>query len=111
VAQRESADASLRAFKEGFPDVTPLEVAAILKEVSDLETLFAEQSERLQTLLRSDPTTIAKLQEQLVLVKTDVNQWTDNVFILRQFICNKLNAPEESVNKTFGIPQDFDTID
>ena len=109
--QCSSAEDSLQALRSELPGVTGLDVAKVRKEVSELETLHGEQSERLQRLVRSDPSTIAKLQEQLSEVKANANRWTDNIFILRQFICNKMNVAEESVNKTFGIPQDLDCIE
>lgn len=94
-----------------YASVTPISVAEKAKEVSELEERKLELDKRLSKLLRSSPAAMGKLKEDLNLVEGMVNAWTDNICILRQFLCSKLGVAENVVNESFGIPEDLDVID
>ena len=91
--------------------MTPMGIAECLKTVWDMEAEHATLESRLTQLLKSDPETISRLQNQVDAAKLEANMWTDNIFILRQFVCNKMGVAECVVNDAFGIPKDIDLID
>ena len=93
------------------PDVTPMKLAECARELSDLDARQKKLESELNHLLKSDPATISRLHKHLIATKEAVNVWTDNIFILRQYICSKLKIDEGTVNEGFGIPQDIDLID
>ena len=91
--------------------MTPLVAAQCMKEIAELDGMQLDLQSRLEFLLKSDPLTIAKLHDQIRDLTLMNNMWTDNIFILRQFICNKMMVSESVVNEGFGIPQDLDLIE
>ena len=94
-----------------FPDLSEVEVLKSTREVSDLEGKLGELQRNLTELLRSDPATLAKLANEVDEIKNAANVWTDNIFILRQNICSKLNVGETLVNEMFSVPSDLDLIE
>lgn len=97
--------------KAEFPDLSEVEVLKSTREISDLEGKLGELQRNLTELLRSDPATLARLANEVNEIKNAANVWTDNIFILRQNICNKLNVGETLVNEMFSVPSDLDLIE
>ncbi len=81
------------------------------KELSDLEGKLGDLERQLTQLLRSDPAALAEFERTIESTKKRVNEWTDNIFILRQFVCSKMGSTESYVNEIFGIPGDLDIVD
>jgi hypothetical protein len=111
VSQKQSLESSLASMKPEFPDLSELEVIKSTREVSDLEGKLCELQKNLTELLRSDPETIARLVREVDEQKQATNVWTDNIYILRQYICGKMNVCENFVNQMFSIPDDLDLIE
>lgn len=78
-------------------------MAEISKNVSQLTSDCNETETKLNSLLKSDPITIAKLYESVQSLTKRINAWTDNIYILRQFLTNKLGVTTQMVNSEFGI--------
>ena len=97
--------------KREFPDLSEMDVMKSSREISDLESKLSELEKSLTELLRSDPETIAKLDKQVQEVKEAANVWTDNIYILRQYICSKMGLGESMVSEMFGIPADLDLLE
>ena len=97
--------------KNNHPDFTEMDAMKLSREISDLECKKLELEKRLTELLKSDPETIARLGEQLQDLKESVNIWTDNIFIIRQFVCSKMGISESYVNEAFQIPPDLDLLE
>jgi len=108
LRQREKEIAELRA---KFPSVTAVSVAQKTREVSDLEVKKADLEKRLNKIVRSNPEAVAKLNAEVKSLTRIANTWTDNIYILRQFLCSKLGVAESLVNESFEIPEDMDLID
>ena len=79
--------------------------------MSELEVKASTLQTQLEHLLKSDPATIREIADSVKSTIAKANMWTDNIFILRQFICNKLKIDESMINKEFGIPEDLDLIE
>ncbi|KAL8207172.1 UNVERIFIED_CONTAM: Meiotic nuclear division protein 1 [Gekko kuhli] len=45
------------------------------------------------------------------VAKEAANRWTDNIFSVKSWAKRKFGFEESKINKTFGIPEDFDYID
>jgi hypothetical protein len=87
-----------------------LDLAESRRLVSELEQKVSEISLHLSTLLKSDPATINKLKQAINSTTLAANVWTDNIFILRQYLTRR-GVLEEDVNREFNIPEDLDTFD
>lgn len=44
-------------------------------------------------------------------LKSAINRWTENIYILKSYIKNKFQMDNDTIDKTFNIPQDLDYID
>lgn len=103
--------ARLAELKVANPCVTALEVATSLKQVSELGAQCAELEKVLNGLRQSDPAAIAALHTRLKKAKQKVNMHTDNIFVLAQFLSNKMGVGMDEIKAEFGIPADIDFLD
>ncbi|KAL4714883.1 hypothetical protein ACJJTC_012555 [Scirpophaga incertulas] len=71
------------------------------------ETLKKE----LQKYRDSDPEYIAQLKKEVQDLKTEVNRWTENIFILKSYVKNTFQIEGEAVDESFEIPKDLDYIE
>lgn len=94
-----------------YPAVNPASVEEKARKVSYLERERVELENRVKKLVRSNPEAIEALGAEVKRLTGFVNTWTDNIYILRQFLCGKLGVPESVVNESFGIPEEMDVID
>jgi peptidoglycan hydrolase CwlO-like protein len=88
-----------------------MRLAEAAKELSELQAKQSELESKLNDLLKQDPETISRLSSQRDEIKAQVNMWTDNIFILRQYITGKLGVSSSTINEAFSIPDDIDVID
>lgn len=91
--------------------MTPLALSEIRRENAELKSSQLQLEAQITELLKSDPGTASRLQADLVALKARANMWTDNIFILRQFVCSKLKMRESVLNEWFDIPPDLDLIE
>uniref|UniRef100_A0ACB8E7X6 Uncharacterized protein n=1 Tax=Sphaerodactylus townsendi TaxID=933632 RepID=A0ACB8E7X6_9SAUR len=45
------------------------------------------------------------------VAKEAANRWTDNIFSVKSWAKRKFGFEDSKINKTFGIPEDFDYVD
>lgn len=110
-SQEKSAKENLLSLKKKYPKVTELDNMKLIKETSELQTKQAHLQRELSLLQRSDPATIRKMQDDIHRMKESTNSWTDNIFIIRQFLSSKAGISESQINEMFGIPDDLDLVD
>jgi len=94
-----------------YPDLTEIDALKLSKEISEFEYKKDELDKQLTELLRNDPETIARISAEMSELKTAANIWTDNIFILRQFVCSKMGISEAYVNEALQIPADLDLLE
>lgn len=109
ISQKEAFLAEVS--RRGKEEKSLTKVDALHTDVCVLEAECGDLQATLRSLLKSDPATIEALEGSIRDFVLRANQWTDNVFILRQFVSAKLGVPEAEVNRQFGIAQDFDLLD
>ncbi|KAM3937910.1 meiotic nuclear division protein 1 homolog [Leptodactylus fuscus] len=84
------------------------------KLAEELQTL-RQQREQLMTELEKykecDPDVIDEIREANKVAKEAVNRWTDNIFSVKSWAKKKFGFEESKIDKTFGIPEEFDYID
>uniref|UniRef100_A0A8C5QDD2 Meiotic nuclear division protein 1 homolog n=1 Tax=Leptobrachium leishanense TaxID=445787 RepID=A0A8C5QDD2_9ANUR len=87
------------------------ERSRLAKELTSLR----HQNEQLKTELEKykecDPDVIEEIRQSNKVAKEAVNRWTDNVFAVKSWAKKKFGFEESKIDKTFGIPEDFDYID
>ena len=91
--------------------MTPYVISEILKENAELAVTHASLEDELNIILKSDPQTVARLESELENLISLANKWTDDIFILRQYVCSKLKIRESILNDWFNIPADLDLIE
>ncbi|KAI5185419.1 hypothetical protein NEHOM01_0834 [Nematocida homosporus] len=58
----------------------------------------------------NDPTRIASLKEEIQAITQEINIHTENIFTLRAYLISNFNAEPATIDKSFNIPADLDTI-
>ncbi len=110
-SQEKSANDCLVALKKKHPKVAEVDNMKLVKDISDLQSHLTQLQSELSLLQRSDPATIQNMIDQIHCMKEFTNSWTDNIFIIRQFLSNKAGIAECQINEMFGIPADLDLIE
>uniref|UniRef100_A0A2K5REW5 Meiotic nuclear division protein 1 homolog n=1 Tax=Cebus imitator TaxID=2715852 RepID=A0A2K5REW5_CEBIM len=58
-----------------------------------------------------DPQVVEEICQASKVANEDDNRWTDNIFAIKSWVKRKFGFEENKIDKTFGIPEDFDYID
>ncbi|XP_026756075.1 meiotic nuclear division protein 1 homolog [Galleria mellonella] len=84
------------------------------KETLELLENMKKEEEKLKKELQkyrdSDPEYIAQLKTDNENLKTAINRWTENIYILKSYIKNTFQMENEVIDQSFGIPADLDYI-
>ncbi|ELU07005.1 hypothetical protein CAPTEDRAFT_204610 [Capitella teleta] len=83
----------------------------ILMQLAKKEAELHELKSELEKYRECDPEVMQQMKEDVVVAKEAVNRWTDNVFSVKSWIKNKFSFDDSTIDKQFGIPEDFDYID
>ncbi|KAG8592439.1 hypothetical protein GDO81_000498 [Engystomops pustulosus] len=84
-------------------------------ELSEELSSLRQQKEGLRTELEKykdcDPDVIDEIRKANKVAKEAINRWTDNIFSVKSWAKKKFGFEESKIDKTFGIPEEFDYID
>ncbi|KAG6450634.1 hypothetical protein O3G_MSEX006694 [Manduca sexta] len=84
-------------------------------EILSLLEMVQKQEDNLKRELQkyrdSDPEYIAQLKTEIGDLKSAINRWTENIYILKSYIKNTFQMESNVIDQSFNIPQDFDFID
>eukprot|EP00055_Hartaetosiga_balthica_P001286 m.138198 g.138198 ORF g.138198 m.138198 type:complete len:205 (+) comp13611_c0_seq1:102-716(+) len=83
----------------------------ILAELEEEEKKQEEFDIELQQFKDSDPELLEKKESDTKIAKEAANRWTDNVFAIKSWCQRKFNIDPNTMDKQFGIPTDFDSIE
>lgn len=58
-----------------------------------------------------DPESIRKMGEDIAVLKTGADRWTDNIYGIQSWVTNKFSLEKAAFNKQFEIPEELDYIE
>uniref|UniRef100_A0A4W3HWP0 Meiotic nuclear division protein 1 homolog n=1 Tax=Callorhinchus milii TaxID=7868 RepID=A0A4W3HWP0_CALMI len=85
--------------------------AAVLKEYAALQKQRNHLKAELEKYQECDPQVIEEMRQFNKIAKDAANRWTDNVFAVKSWAKKKFGFEQNRIDKTFGIPDDFDYIE
>ncbi|XP_058955213.1 meiotic nuclear division protein 1 homolog isoform X2 [Pocillopora verrucosa] len=83
----------------------------ILEELTQKEKLCKELEQELERYRECDPEVLENLQKETLMSKEGANRWTDNVFTIKSWCERKFGLEKKMIDKSFGIPEDFDYVE
>lgn len=83
----------------------------ILEELTQKEKLCKELEQELERYRECDPELLENLQKETLMSKEGTNRWTDNVFTIKSWCERKFGLEKKMIDKSFGIPEDFDYVE
>ncbi|XP_055061441.1 meiotic nuclear division protein 1 homolog [Misgurnus anguillicaudatus] len=83
---------------------------ALLKKLVALKDQRDQLKADLEKYKECDPEVVKEIRNSNVAAKEAVSRWTDNVFAIKSWAKRKFGFEDSSLNKAFGIPEDFDYI-
>uniref|UniRef100_A0A2K5CU20 Meiotic nuclear division protein 1 homolog n=1 Tax=Aotus nancymaae TaxID=37293 RepID=A0A2K5CU20_AOTNA len=92
---------------EGSQKYASLQKSIEKAKIDQREQLKAE----VEKYKNCDPQVMKEICQANKVVKEADNRWTDNIFAIKSWAKRKFGLEENKINKTFGIPEDFDYID
>ncbi|XP_069487400.1 meiotic nuclear division protein 1 homolog isoform X2 [Ambystoma mexicanum] len=90
---------------------TQEERAALAKELAALRQQKEQLQSEVEKYKECDPDVVEEIRQANKIAKEAVNRWTDNIFSVKSWAKRKFGFEESKIDKTFGIPEDFDYID
>eukprot|EP01112_Ceratiomyxa_fruticulosa_P006032 TRINITY_DN1682_c0_g1_i1.p1 TRINITY_DN1682_c0_g1~~TRINITY_DN1682_c0_g1_i1.p1 ORF type:complete len:207 (+),score=44.32 TRINITY_DN1682_c0_g1_i1:135-755(+) len=81
-----------------------------LKQLTQLQKQNSELKTELQQYADCDPDFIKALEDGSKIAHEAANRWTDNIFSVRSYVCDKFSTPQEQFNNNFEISDSFDYI-
>uniref|UniRef100_A0A8D0HDZ2 Meiotic nuclear division protein 1 homolog n=1 Tax=Sphenodon punctatus TaxID=8508 RepID=A0A8D0HDZ2_SPHPU len=87
------------------------ERAALLKELAALRQKKEQLKAEIEKYKECDPDVVEEICQANRVAKEAANRWTDNIFSIKSWAKRKFGFEENRIDKTFGIPEDFDYID
>lgn len=83
----------------------------LLQNVAKKEELCQQLSEELEHFKECDPEVLEKMRKETKIAHEAANRWTDNIFTIKSWCTKKFGVEEKTIDKNFGIPEDFDYIE
>ncbi|KAI8351539.1 meiotic nuclear division protein 1, partial [Blakeslea trispora] len=113
VTKEKSRQEQLRkAVKEAEEDREETEERQqLLTELDQLNTISADLRKALEQYKQNDPQLYQKKASAANTAKEAANRWTENVWEIQSFCVNRFGMERALFDKTFGIQEDFDTIE
>lgn len=83
-----------------------------IEQIQKLKKDSSEVDNQIAVFQRTDPKKVEELQKQVKVAKDAANRWTDNLFELKDWVCNKNpNFTSNDLEKQFPILKDLDNIE
>nr|XP_054108357.1 meiotic nuclear division protein 1 homolog [Callithrix jacchus] len=83
----------------------------LAKELSSLRDQREQLKAEVEKYKDCDPQVVEEIRQANKVAKEAANRWTDNIFAIKSWAKRKFGFEENKIDKTFGIPEDFDYID
>jgi len=82
-----------------------------LQKLKSLKEEYEKKLAAVEKYRRNDPERLKQLHNEAKAAKDKANQWTDNIFITKQWLMSRNPAlSEDDLNTHFGIPADLDNL-
>ncbi|XP_040187896.1 meiotic nuclear division protein 1 homolog isoform X2 [Rana temporaria] len=107
--KKNSLEQSVEKAKVGRQDTK--ERSELLEELAMLRQQRDQQKAELEQYKECDPDVIEEMRKSNMVAKDAANRWTDNIFSVKSWAKKKFGFEERKIDKTFGIPEEFDYID
>ncbi|XP_048366085.1 meiotic nuclear division protein 1 homolog [Sphaerodactylus townsendi] len=107
--KKESLQENIEKSKIGRQNTA--ERAALTKELTALRQKKDQLKLEIETYKECDPDVIEEIRQANKVAKEAANRWTDNIFSVKSWAKRKFGFEDSKINKTFGIPEDFDYVD
>ncbi|KAL5015739.1 hypothetical protein ScPMuIL_005328 [Solemya velum] len=85
-----------------------LGVLAALQAKKEEEARFLAEIERYR---KCDPEVLKAARHEAEVFKEAANRWTDNIFSIKSWIKQKFAFDDQTIDKQFDIPAEFDYVD
>ncbi|XP_033016518.1 meiotic nuclear division protein 1 homolog [Lacerta agilis] len=107
--KKKSLQETIEKSKIGRQDTA--ERAALIKELTALRQKRDQLKAEIDKYKECDPDIVEEIRQANKVAKEAANRWTDNIFATKSWAKRKFAFEESKIDKTFGIPEDFDYID
>ncbi|XP_062902323.1 meiotic nuclear division protein 1 homolog isoform X1 [Mobula hypostoma] len=84
---------------------------ALSKELEELQRERNQLKAELEKYKECDPEVVEETRQLNKIAKVAANRWTDNIFTIKSWAKKKFGFQQNQIDKTFGIPEDFDYVD
>lgn len=109
IQKKKALQQSIEKAKVGRQETE--ERAALVKELAALRQQKEQLQAEVEKYKECDPDVVEEIRQSNKIAKDAVNRWTDNIFAVKSWAKRKFGFEESKIDKTFGIPEDFDYID
>ncbi|KAJ2819416.1 Meiotic nuclear division protein 1, partial [Coemansia sp. 'formosensis'] len=86
------------------------ERTSLNEELAEIEAQWNAQQTELQTFKECDPVLMNQKRTESTVARDAANRWTDNIFTIQSWVCEKFNMDPADFAKHFGIPPDMDNV-
>ncbi|NXS91898.1 MND1 protein, partial [Jacana jacana] len=107
--KKEALQKSIEKAKIGREDTA--ERAALMEELAALRQKKERLKAEIDKYRECDPDVVEEMRQTNKVAKEAVNRWTDNIFSIKSWAKRKFGFEENRIDKSFGIPEDFDYVD
>ncbi|XP_067407972.1 meiotic nuclear division protein 1 homolog isoform X2 [Emydura macquarii macquarii] len=107
--KKERLQQSIEKSKIGRQDTA--ERATLIKELAALRQKKEQLKAEIDTYKECDPDVVEEIRQANTVAREAANRWTDNIFAIKSWAKRKFGFEENRIDKSFGIPEDFDYID
>ncbi|XP_073432489.1 meiotic nuclear division protein 1 homolog isoform X3 [Dendrobates tinctorius] len=109
VQKKKQLEQSVQKAKVGRQDTE--ERTKLAEKLAALRQQREQFMTELEKYKECDPDVIDEIRKANQVAKEAVNRWTDNIFSVKSWAKKKFGFEESKIDKTFGIPEEFDYID
>ncbi|NXC38423.1 MND1 protein, partial [Penelope pileata] len=107
--KKEALQKNIEKSKVGREDT--VKRAALMEELAALRQKKEQLKAEIDKYRECDPDVVEEMRQTNKVAKEAANRWTDNIFAIKSWAKRKFGLEESRIDKSFGIPEDFDYID
>lgn len=90
---------------------TSEERTKMIKEYTEALEVVKETEAKLEAFAECDPRVYARRKEEIGKLKEEINKVTEDLFVIRDYVCNKFGLARGDFNQNFGLDEEMDLLD
>lgn len=83
----------------------------LVKELNDINEILKKQEHDMTKYAECDPRVFEQRKKEIITLMSDINNITEDIFMVQSYVCDKFGMDRGDFNKNFGVDDEMDLIE